>query len=249
MRNILYYILSCIAIASIFSSCISSEETNYLQEIKKPYPLKQYEEYKLAVGDRLSCNIASKDKELVGKFNSLITETSGGSTTKTFAVNEDGTIILPFFGTIKVAGLTIQQAEQVIQKHMQESITDAQVKVTLANNFFYILSKDKKGQYVIYKDRLTIYEALAISQQTTETMNLSKVSIIRLDQGGNSITKTFDLRSYDVIQSEYYYIQPNDVIYFPTNRNAFFNVTSLSTFLSTILTPLSFLFFASAYSK
>lgn len=247
MKNIALYLLCSIALIGIFSSCISSEETNYMQEIKMPYPLKQYEEYKLAVGDMISCNIASRDKNLVARFNSLITESSGSSTTKTFPINEDGTIVLPFFGSIKVVGLTVQQAELAVQKHMQQSITDAQVKITLASNFFYILSKDKKGKYPVYKDNLTIYQALAISQQTTETMNLSKVSIIRVDANGNSVTKTFDLRSYDVIQSEFYYIQPNDVIYFPTNKNAFFNVTSLGSFLTTILTPLSFLFFAATY--
>lgn len=214
-----------------------------------PYPLQQYDEYKLVTGDAITCNIASRDKNLVAKFNSIITEASGGNQSKTFFINEDGTIILPFFGSVKIVGQTIQEAEQTIQNFIQQSITDAQVKISLASNFFYILSKDKKGRYNIYKDNLTIYQALAISEQTTETMDLSKVSIVRLDKEGNTITKTFDLRSYDVIQSEYYYIKPNDVIYFPTNKNAFFGVTSLNTFLGTLLTPLTFLFFASTYTR
>lgn len=247
MRRKLYYIFYSIVLISGLSSCISSEETNYLQEIKLPYPLQQYEEYKLVAGDAISCNITSHDKNFAAKFNKVIGNTEGSS--NTYLINEDGTIILPFFGAVKVTGLTIQQSEQAIQKFIQESITDAQVKVSLASNFFYILSKDKKGKYDIYKDNLTIYQALAISEQTTESMDLSKVSIVRLDKEGNTITKTFDLRSYDVIQSEYYYIKPNDVIYFPTNKNAFFGVTSLNSFLEKLLAPLTLLFFASTYTK
>lgn len=231
------------------SSCISSEETNYLQEIKMPYPLQQFEEYKLVAGDAISCDITSHDKNLAARFKNVVNSTSGGSNSNIFLINEDGTIILPFFGSVKIVGLTIQQAEQAVQKYIQESIIDAQVKMYLTSNFFYILSKDKKGKYNIYKDNLTIYQALAISEQTTETMDLSKVSIVRLDKEGNTITKTFDLRSYDVIQSEYYYIKPNDVIYFPTNKNAFFGVTSLNSFLEKLLAPLTLLFFASTYAK
>ena len=248
MKNILYYLIISIGLIGSLSSCISSEETNYLQDIKAAYPLKQYEEYKLAVGDMIYCNIASRDKKMVEMFSSIIAESSGSSQAKTFIVNEDGTVILPFFGSVKIVGMTIQQAEQAIQKMMQESITDTQVKVTLANNFFYVMSKDKGGQHVVYKDNMTIYQALAISEQTTQTMDLSKVSIMRIDANGKTVTKTFDLRSNDVIQSEYYYIQPNDLIYFPTNKNTFYNVTNLATFLTTILTPLSFLFFAATYS-
>lgn len=249
MRRKLHYIFYSIFLISIFASCISSEEINYLQEIKMPYPLQQYEEYKLVEGDAITCNIASHDKALTARFNAIITQTSGGNTSKTFFINEDGTVILPYFGAVKIVGLTIQQTEQAIQKFIQESVTDAQVKVSLASSYFYILSKDKKGRYNVYKDNLTIYQALAISQQTTETMDLSKVSIVRLDKEGKSITKTFDLRSYDVIQSEYYYVKPNDVIYFPTNKNAFFGVTSLNSFLETLLAPLTLLFFASTYAR
>ena len=144
MKNIALYLLCSIALIGIFSSCISSEETNYMQEIKMPYPLKQYEEYKLAVGDMISCNIASRDKNLVARFNSLITESSGSSTTKTFQINEDGTIVFPFFGSNTALGLTVQKVELAVQKHMQPSITDVQVNITLPSTFFYILSKDKK---------------------------------------------------------------------------------------------------------
>lgn len=130
---------------------------------------------------------------------------------------------------------------------MQESVLDAQVKVTLSSNYFYILASNKQGFYSVYKDNMTIYQALAISQQTTGTMDLSKVSIVRKDAVGNSVVKEFDLRTQDVIQSEYYYIRPNDLIYFPTNKNSFFNIESLGTFASTMMIPLNFLVYTVMY--
>ena len=94
---------------------------------------------------------------------------------------------------------------------------------------------------------MTIYQALAISGQTTERMDLSKVKIVRKGKDGRDIIKEFDLRSQDVIESQFYYIKPNDVIYFSTSKNAFFNVTSVSSFISMVMVPLTTLFVVSTY--
>ncbi|MBK5720462.1 polysaccharide biosynthesis/export family protein [Dysgonomonas sp. Marseille-P4677] len=246
MKNIIYFLLSGISMIGLFSSCISSEEINYLQAINKQYPLVDYKEYKLNVGDMISCAISSSDTELVATFNTVLSDNQ--NILKTYTIYEDSTVILPFFGSAKIAGRTVQEAETIIQKVMQESVKDVQVKVTMANNFFYIYANDKRGSYQVYKDNLTIYQALAISQQTTGTMDLTKVTILRKNAEGGTDKKTFDLRTQDVIQSEYYYIQPNDVIYFPTNKNSFFDISSLSSFTTTLLIPLQFLLFSILYN-
>jgi len=235
-----------IILASILSSCISSEEINYLQAIDKQYSMPTYRDYRLATGDLISCAISSSDQELVATFNSVISDNQ--NVTKTYTIYNDSTVILPFFGTAKVAGKTVQEAEKIIQEVMQESIKDVQVKVSIANNFFYIYASDKRGSYQVYKDRMTIYQALAISQQTTNTMDLTRVTIVRKGPTGATESKSFDLRSQDVIESEFYYIQPNDVIYFPTNKNAFFNIDSLSSFISALTIPFSFLLYSIIYN-
>ncbi|MFT3993510.1 MAG: polysaccharide biosynthesis/export family protein [Dysgonomonas sp.] len=243
MKYILHYLLCGIAIISLFSSCISQEETNYLQAINTSYAKQAYKEYRLLPGDLISCGLTTSDKEFLATFTGILSART--SDTKTYTIYDDGTITLPLFGSIQVAGKTVQEAEDAIQNKMQESIKDAQARVTLASNTFYILSNNKQGKYAVYKDNMTIYQALAISGQTTETMDLKNVSIIRKDEQGNTIVKNFDLRTQDVIQSEFYYIQPNDVIYFPTNKNAFFNITSLNSFITTITVPLVFLIYVS----
>jgi polysaccharide export outer membrane protein len=229
----------------IFSSCISSEEINYMQTINLQYPLEPFQEYKLAVDDKISCSISTKDAQQMSAFNAVVGPDQSRS--KAYTIYSDGTVILPFFGKVKVAGLTVQEAEAAIQKFMQQSIIDAQVKVTLSSNYFYILAANKQGMYSVYKDNLTIYQALAISQQTTGTMDLSRVSIVRKDAAGNTLRKSFDLRTQDVIQSEFYYIKPNDLIYFPTNKNSFFNIESLGSFAATMMIPLTFLVYTVMY--
>lgn len=247
MKKVIYYIVAFISIIVAASSCISSEETNYMQNLPKDYPLVSFEEYKLSVRDNITCQISTTDEETRELYRAILADTPGQQSGIGLVVYEDSTIILPFFGSVKVAGLTLQQAELKVQDMMQESILDAQVKLSLLNNNFYIYANDKQGAYRVYKENLTIYQALAISGQTTDRMDLSKVTIVRKGEDGKDIRKIFDLRSQDVIQSEFYYIKPNDVIYFPTNKNSFFSVTSVSSFINMVMTPLTFLFFVSTY--
>lgn len=246
MKSILKYLLPIAFVVALLSSCISSEEVNYLQNIKTGYPIQGYKEYKLNVRDLISCTISSTDEELVRTFNHVLTDNQAMA--KAYTIYSDSTIILPFFGKIKVAGLTVQEAETAIQKFMQQSVKDVQVKVNLSSNYFYVLAQNKRGQYSVYKDNMNIYEALAISEQTTGSMDLTSVKIIRNDANGNPVEKEFDLRTQEVIQSEYYYIKPNDVIYFPTNRKAFFNIESLGAFTSAMMIPLTFLLYTVMYN-
>lgn len=247
MKKVLYYILSIMATVAVMASCISSEETNYLQHLPKNYEMKSFEAYKLAVRDNVICQISTSDEEVAKMYNSVITSGTDGRYGLGLVIYEDSTVILPFFGAVKVAGLTLQEAEFKIQDMLRESILDAQIKLSLLNNNFYIYANDKQGAYRVYKENLTIYQALAISGQTTHRMDLSRVKIVRKGEDGLDIEKVFDLRSQDVIQSEFYYIQPNDVIYFSTNKNSFFNVTSVNSFVTMVMTPLTFLFFVSTY--
>lgn len=243
--KILYYLLLCIIPLGFFSSCISSEEVNYLQKIDTQYPLKAFEEYKLDVGDMITCSISSSDAELVNTFNTVLS--SDQNALKMYRIYEDSTVILPFFGKAKIAGHTVQEAEDILQKVMQESVRDVQVKVSMGNNNFYIYANDRRGTYPVYKENLTIYQALSLAQQTSGKMDLSKVKVLRKNEDGTTKEMQFDLRTQDVIQSEFYYIKPNDYIYFPTNKNAFFNIESLSSVTSMLTGPLTFFLYSVLY--
>lgn len=224
------------------TSCISSADTNYLQAIPEDYELVSFEEYKIQVRDVITCQIFSNNPQAKEMFQGIINTNAGTNSGLPLNVYEDGKVIIPFFGSVEVVNLTLEEAETRIQDLMKESFNDAQVKLTLQNNYFYILSSQNKGQFRVYKENMTIYQALAISGQTTNSMDISKVYIIRKNENGEDITKTFDLRSQDVIQSEFYYIKPNDQIYFATNENSFFNVTSAQSFISVVVSPLMYLF-------
>ena len=52
--------------------------------------------------------------------------------------------------------------------------------------------------------------------------------------------KMFDVRSKDIINSEFYYIEPNDVIYIQRIKGQSFGVNSVTTTISVAATTLAF---------
>ncbi|MDR1809680.1 MAG: polysaccharide biosynthesis/export family protein [Prevotella sp.] len=232
-------------VVGMFASCISPKETNLLQPGKEPYySVRPFEDYRLRANDEIYCNISTTNVEFLEEFKqaySGIVSAEGTSGQSYYIIDKDGSITIPFFGNIKIEGLTIPEAEKAIQRVMQASFRDANVRVRLRNNMFYIISGSRNGVYTIFKDNMTIYQAIALTGNITSDIDLSYVQIIRKDRDGKDIVKTFNLKTESVIESEYYYIRPNDVIHYKTNSNSFFRVNSFTELFSTILTPITFL--------
>ncbi len=239
-----------IIIGLINSSCSSPKSTNLLQEKKPVYTAKAFQDYKLQINDEISCSIFTNNKDFSDSFNGaqrvdilqglqgVVSTTSAGNGS-IYTIYDTGNISIPFFGEIHLLGLSIAEAEDAIQDKMRQAIPDAQVKIFLNNNKYYIVSEGKNGSYDIYKDNMTIYQALAISGIPNTDYEIGKVKIIRQDETGRSIIKQFDLRSESIIESEFYYIKPNDMIYYSTSKTAFFRITSFQSLVSTLLAPVS----------
>lgn len=240
-----YYIIISYLGAALFAlwflgSCTSAKTVNLLQDKKPIYASRPYMDYKLQYNDEIYCTVLTANTEFSNEFNyTNIISTSGERQRTAYTIYANGNISIPFFGEIHIAGRTIPEAEQIIQRRMQQAFPDAQVKVALRNNVYYVVSDERTGAQQLYKDNTTIFQALAMNGRPSSRMDLGKVKIIRYDGTGKSVVKQFDLRSESIIESEFYYIKPNDVIYYSTSKNAFFRVNSFQSLLSTISLPIS----------
>lgn len=234
-------------VVAVLSSCTSAKQLNYLQDKSPHYAMAPFEDYVLQKNDEIYCTILTRDTEFAEEFNSQLQEiVSTGESShvgNSYTIYENGYISIPFFGDIKIIDLTIPEAEEVILKKMQEAMPGAQVKISLRNNLFYVISSDGNKIGTVYKDNMTIYQALALSGDMSKnmTMDLGKVKIVRMGADGNSVIKTFDLRNSSVIESEFYYVKPNDVIYYSKSQGSFFRVTNIWTFISTVILPITFI--------
>ena len=88
----------------------------------------------------------------------------------------------------------------------------------LANFEFSVLGEVKNpGRYPVYKDNITIFEALAMAGDITDFGNLKKVKLIRSHKNKKEIYH-IDLTDQKTLSSEYYYLRNDDLIYIQPSR-------------------------------
>jgi len=247
MKSITKIFLTLICIILGLSSCVTNKNTDLLQDIELNYPqlTVRAEEYRIIPGDQLSVMVYAWDEETSRMFAGYTprlayrgfdqgTGVNTGSQIRTLentdyirpvTVYADGTITFPYIGKVYVQGMTMLQAKNVISEKLNLFSEGTTADVTLANRYYSMLGEGGANRYTMTGTSMTIFQALANAATIGPYGDRSKVTIIRQDAGGTT-TKTFDLRSKEILDSEFYYIQPNDVIYIPQSSKKFFGSTT-----------------------
>jgi polysaccharide export outer membrane protein len=256
MKKVWFFLLPI-----LFASCVTSKKVNLMQESgKRGIPeytdTLTYEDYELRVGDRLYIYVYSIDERVSKMFNptgtginsSQIRQSSsaGGSyDLYTYLVLEDGSIDYPMVGHIPVRGKTTRQIKLDLERELSTYVSgygDYQmlsVEVNIVRRSFSVISDKGSGTFTIPKEKVTIFEALAMAGDIGDFGDRSKVRIIREIEGQTQV-KVFDIRSKDIINSEFYYIEPNDVIYIQRIKGQSFGINSVTTTISVAATSLAF---------
>lgn len=231
--------------ALLLTSCYSHRAIGYLQEPTKHNKLPQYdsvpyEPYKIRVNDEIIYRLITLDATI---SKSLAANNSvAGQYANSYRVHSDGTVDLPFLKPIKIAGLTEQQAQDTLKKAFREIIPDADVKLSLYNKFFSVIGDANAGRYYIYKEKMNIFQALAMTGDVMNSGDRRHIRIIRPKDGAQEPeVLEFDIRTNSIIDSKYYYVYPNDVIYVARTKDSFYKVPTYTGFLGLITSSVSLL--------
>lgn len=245
----------------LMASCVTSKRVNLMQEpgkngIPQYADTMSYEDYELRIGDRLYIYVYSVDERVDKMFNSSsgtigmqMLQGSGGVggtyDLYTYLVQEDGCIDFPMVGRVPVRGMTTRGVKRVLEDELSsfiKSYGDYQmmsVEVKIVRRSFSVISDRGSGTFNIQKEKVTIFEALAMAGDIGDFGDRSKVRIVREKEGQTQV-KEFDVRSEDIINSEFYYIEPNDVIYIQRIKGQSFGINSVTTSISVVATTLAF---------
>jgi polysaccharide biosynthesis/export protein len=240
-----------LVVTLVFSSCYNYKNLRYLQENTHSLPVynkSDYKDYKIQVNDEIIYRLITSDETISKIISPQNASTSSSQNTLSYRVYTDGTIDLPFISHIPVAGLTFSEAAKVIENRFKELIPDASVKLSLLNKTFTIFGDAGAGIFPIYKEKLTIFQALSMSGDINEGSDRKHIRIIRDTEKGTQILE-FDIRPKSIIDSKYYYIYPNDIIYIQRSASSFYKVNSYSSLLGVVSYSISLLFLVLNYSK
>lgn len=251
MIKVIQRIASLLLIITVLSSCVTSRRLNYLQEPSKRIPAYEedigYEDYRLRVGDKLFIRLYSIQEEINALFNGPYNQMLSGRTAMggpqmdlyAYTVMPNGNAEFPMIGEIPMVNLTIREATRAVEKELEDHISFGSVEIRVLNRYFSIVGGGSTGHYPIVREKVNIFQALAMAGDANIYADRGKVRIIRETDEG-TIIKMFDLRTKTIINSEFFYIEPNDVIYIQRLDEQFFSVTNLPSLISTTMATVSF---------
>jgi polysaccharide export outer membrane protein len=211
----------------------------------------QDDEYRLQVNDILDVQVISLNPEINSVFNNStsapgqvaqVTSQNGGDLfyMTGYSVNENGEVEIPFIGSIAVVGLTLREAHQRVDHEVAKLFSNYHLQIRLGGVRFSLLGEfNKPGKAVILQNQVTIFEALAIGGDLTAVANRGKVRLVRQYPDGTKVHQ-INLLDRSVIESPFYFIKPNDVIYAePLKQRSWgIGITGAQTF-TTIISTLS----------
>ena len=244
-------------IGLFFTACVPTKDLIYLQkkDMKDDMMFVSQVEsnpYRIQSNDILSVSIKAIDSKLVTMFN--IAEVVGGAArTETSAyfdgynVDDHGDIRVPVLGKVNVLGLTIDEIriklESLLLANYFNEEADIFVTVKLAGFRYTVIGEiGGTGSNVLYRDRVSILEAIANAGDIPMTGDRKNVVIMRRSLQGLEM-HTVDLTDFNVVQSPYYYLQPNDFIYIkPLKQKTWGTGTTGLQSLTTIISTLTLLF-------
>ena len=219
-------ILFFLIIIFLLGSCVPQKKVKYLQKKQKEdtstfYKARRGPDYRINPYDVLYIRIYSIDEKTYQLFNRI----GAGPVTQTYTdaefylngytVNDSGYIRLPIMGQVYVRDLTVEQTQIMLQALVDEYLKETTVVVKMVNFKITIVGEVRlPGEFSISQDKINIFQALSIAGDLPDFANRNKVALIRKTPDGSKV-HYLDLTSDQILSSEYYYLQPNDVLYIP----------------------------------
>lgn len=256
LRSILFFAI----VSWALSSCVTARKVNYMQKPDKQIPsytdTLSFEDYKVRIGDRLYIYVYSLDEKIMKMYNAggssssqMRQQMTGGGMNSsydlyTYLVDEEGTIDFPTIGKLYVQNLTSRQVKMLLEEELSKLLQEIpgystiSVEVHIVNRSFSIIGA-QSGRYPITKEKMTIFEALALAGDLGEFNSRKEIKLVR-ERNGVTTIKTFDARSEDLVNSEYYYIEPNDIIYIRQIPGYSFGINHVTTVIGVTAATISF---------
>lgn len=241
----------------LLGSCRSTKEFTFFQNISKdefsPEIIGKVCEYRVKTFDNLYINIKTLNPEVNALFDAGGTASGGynGGTSSNYGdntsryingyqVDTNGMVVLPIIGSIEVSGLSLIQIQEKIHAKSLNYLKDPTITVKLLSFKVNVTGEVKNsGLYYSYGEKISILDAISLAGGVTDNAKAKNVLVIRQLENG---TRSFnlDLTKKNLLTSEAYYLQPDDIIYIKPSRNkkTELNATSYSLLLSTITTLL-----------
>lgn len=234
--------------------CGSSKQVAYWQNIDSISlaASKGLFDAKIMPKDELTILVQTTDPLTSEPFNLRSTgQTSSKNQITGYLVDNDGMINFPIVGKIHVAGLTKTECEDLIKSKIQPYLARTEnplVSVRTSSYRITVIGEvNKPGVIPVATEKISLVEALAEAGDMTVYGKRDNVLLVREDKSGEKHKVRLNMNDANIINSPYYYLQQNDIVYvephkvkarntfFGSNTSIFYSVIGITTSLASLL--------------
>ena len=216
----------------ILSSCGSVKNVAYLQNSDSIFFARSEYLYdaRIMPKDVLTITVNTVNPEAAAPFNLTVPTSFNNQTRSTYSqpilqtylVDNNGRIDYPVLGTLQVGGLSKSECEKMIHDKILPYLNATEnpvVTVRMSNYKISVLGEvNRPGMFTVGNEKINILEALAQAGDLTIYGVRDKVKLIREDAKGRKDVITLNLNDANIINSPYYYLQQNDIVYVEPNK-------------------------------
>ncbi len=216
------YLLLLLFAGLFLASCVPQKKIIYLQDLPDDdttttFVNERSLSYKVQPGDNLYIKINSLEEKSTAYFNEVSGSGSsqGGSSLylNSYLVNDTGYFHFPSLGYIYVKDQTAEEIQLKLEKRLTEYLVNPVVIVRLASFRITLLGEFKNpGKYDVYQSNINIFEAVSLGGDMTDFAKRDKIAIIRQTSNGSELIR-INLNDKRILESDYYFLLPNDIVY------------------------------------
>jgi len=240
----------------VMSSCVPQRKMKYLMhrdhEPKEIYENTFRKDYLIQPGDNLYIQVLGLDEQTADLFSiqpggayRQYLSTDISVYLSSYLVNPEGFIELPVIGKVMVRDKNVDEVKEILQKAINEYLRDATIIVKMVNFRISVLGEVMRpGNFPVYQSSISIFEALAFAGDLGPWADRKTVQLVRKEGGGFTVHQ-LDVSSRKILESDYFYLMPDDVLYVPPMKSKTYAFTTFpySIIFSTVTTTLLILNF------
>lgn len=180
-------------------------------------------EIKIQPDDLLMINVTCDDLEISKPFNINSGIQSGGSSQQngsSYLVDVNGFVNFPVLGSLKIGGLTRTELMKLLTDKISQYIKNPLIIVSIKNYKVTVQGEVASPGIISFdNERFTLVDALLKAGDLKIQAKRENILIIRQTDGKITYNRV-DITKTDFIDSPFYYLKQNDMIYVEPNRMA-----------------------------
>ncbi|MFA6086163.1 polysaccharide biosynthesis/export family protein [Mucilaginibacter sp.] len=222
----------------LLCSCADTKKLRYFQDLSQSnspsdISIAKYTEPVIQPDDILSINVNTLDPEATnsinsrnGGFSTIGVNYGSGTVTPIsgYLVDRQGFVDIPIIGKMKLAGLTTLEARSLVEKKAALTLKSPVVDIRFTNFKITVIGEvNRPASYVMPNEQVTLLDAIGYAGDLTIYGKRENILLIRKDASGRNVSIKMDMTRKDILNSPYFYLRQNDVIYVEPNKTKVLN--------------------------